>query len=86
MLLAIQQEYEHNITQQVYVSAQLWEIIKIARDDSVNTISIAMESIDNQADAQALTQAIFNILEQRGGTAVDKALLAIKKEAGVLLK
>ena len=28
MLLTIQQEYEHNITQQVYVSPQLWEIIK----------------------------------------------------------
>ncbi|HKK75675.1 MAG TPA: hypothetical protein VJ953_11430 [Saprospiraceae bacterium] len=86
MLLAIQQEYEHNITQQVYVSAQLWEIIQIARDDSVNTISIAMESIESQASAQELTQALFRILEQRGGTAVDKALLAIKKEAGVLLK
>ena len=32
LLLAVQQEYEHNITQQVYVSSQLWEIIKIARD------------------------------------------------------
>lgn len=85
MLLAIQKEYEHNITQQVYVSAQLWEIIKIARDDSVNTISIAMESIEPNANAQDLTQAIFTILEKRGTTAVDKALLAIKKEAGVLL-
>lgn len=85
MLLSIQQEYEHNITQQVYVSAQLWEIIQIARDDSVNTISIAMETLPNNADANALTTAIFQLLEKRGGTAVDKALLAIKKEAGVLL-
>lgn len=85
MLLAIQQEYEHNITQQVYVSAQLWEIIKIARDDSVNTISLAMESSGPNPTANDLTAAIFQLLEKRGGTAVEKALLAIKKEAGVLL-
>jgi len=85
LLLSIQQEYEHNITQQVYVSAQLWEIIKIARDDSVNSIALAMESIPPEADAEALSQAIFQILEKRGITAVDKALQAIKKEAAVLL-
>ena len=86
MLLSIQQEYEHNITQQVYVSAQLWEIIKIARDDSVNTISLAMESLNKQASADELFQAVIKIIEQRGGiTAVDKALQAIKKEAGLLL-
>jgi hypothetical protein len=85
LLLNIQQEYEHNITQQVYVSAQLWEIIKIARDDSVNTISLAMESLPKDADGKALANAVYQLLEQRGVTAVDKALQAIKKEAGLLL-
>lgn len=85
LLLNIQQEYEHNITQQVYVSAQLWEIIKMARDDSVNTISLAMDSIPEGADGKALASAVFQLLEQRGLTAVDKALQAIKKEAGLLL-
>ena len=85
LLLAIQQEYEHNITQQVYVSAQLWEIIKIARDDSVNTISIAMESIPKDSDGKALFDVAIQVIEQRGVTAVDKALQAIKKEAGLLL-
>lgn len=85
LMLAIQQEYEHNITQQVYVSQQLWEIIQIARDDSVNTISLAMESIDPKADAKALGEAALKLVEQRGVTGVDKAQQAIKKEAGLLL-
>ncbi len=85
LLLAIQQEYEHNITQQVYVSAQLWEIIKIARDDSVNTISLSMESLPEGASGKDLMKSCFQLLEQRGVTAVDKALLAIKKEAAVFL-
>ena len=84
LLLSIQQEYEYNITQQVYVSDQLWEIVKIARDDSVNTVSLAAELVDNHADSIELAQAIVSILEKRGITAVDKALQAIKKETAIL--
>ncbi len=39
MLIAIQQEYEHNITQQVYISENLWEIIHLAKDQLQNLIS-----------------------------------------------
>lgn len=84
LLLNIQQEYEYNITQQVYISEQLWEIVKIARDDSVNTISLASEMVNNQADNQELVQAILSILEKRGITSIDMALQAIKKEAAIL--
>ncbi|MDX1942313.1 MAG: hypothetical protein SFU99_17240 [Saprospiraceae bacterium] len=84
LLLAIQQEYEYNITQQVYVSEQLWEIIKLSRDDSMNTISLAYELVDPKAESDELAQAIMSILEKRGVTAIDKALIAIKKEAAIL--
>lgn len=84
LLLNIQQEYEYNITQQVYVSDQLWEIVKISRDDSVSTISLASEMVNNEADSAELAQAIISILEKRGVTAIDMALQAIKKEAAVL--
>lgn len=84
LMLNIQQEYEYNITQQVYVSDQLWEIVKISRDDSVSTISLASEMVNNQSDNQELVQAILSILEKRGVTAIDMALQAIKKEAAIL--
>ena len=85
LLLAIQQEYEHNITQQVYVSDQLWQIIKIARDDAVNTIDIVSEDIDPKADAKELATELFKFLQKRESTGLDKALVAIKKEASLLL-
>jgi hypothetical protein len=85
LLLAIQQEYEHNITQQVYVSDQLWQIIKIARDDAVNTIDIVSEDIDSKADAKELATELFKFLQKRESTGLDKALVAIKKEASLLL-
>ena len=85
LLLAIQKEYEHNITQQVYVSDKLWEIIQVARDDAVNTISTVAEMIEPDADARDLAKAILDISRKRGGTGPGKALEAVKKEAGLLL-
>ncbi len=85
LLLAIQQEYEHNITQQVYVSGQLWEIIKIARDDAVNSVSLVAEKMDAKASGRDFSAALINFLSQRDATGPDKALQAIKKEAGLLL-
>jgi len=85
LLLAIQQEYEHNITQQVYVSEQLWEIIKMARDEAVNLVALAAEKTGPRADGKELAQALFSIVNQREVMAGEKALLAIKKEASIVL-
>ena len=85
LLLSIQQEYEHNITQQVYVSDQLWEIIKMARDEAVNLVALVADKVGPKADGKELAQALFNIVNQREVMAVEKALLAIKKEAAIVL-
>lgn len=84
LLLAIQQEFEYNITQQVYVSDQLWQIIKISRDDAVQVITQACEAVDLKGDARNLAEAIMNLESQREISASGKALIAIKKEAGLL--
>lgn len=85
LLLAIQQEFEHNITQQVYISSQLWEIIKAARDDAVNFISIVSEKVEPDASAIELKQALLNYEASREATGLDTALQAIKKEASIHL-
>lgn len=85
LLLAIQQEFEHNITQQVYVSEQLWSIIKAARDDNVNFIVLVWEKLEGEKTASEFRQALFNYQASREVTGLDKALSAIKKEASLIL-
>lgn len=85
MLIAIQQEFEHNITQQVYVSDNLWKIIKIARDDTVNIINGVAEKLEPKAPGEEYANFLLNYLDSQDFTSLDKALQAIKKEAGVLL-
>lgn len=85
MLLAIQQEFEHNITQQLYVSKNLWEIIKFARDETVVTINGIAEKVAPDAEGKELAGTLLNYLSTQEGSVLDKALIAIKKEAGLIL-
>ena len=86
LMIAIQHEYEHNITQQVYVSQQLWEIIKITRDESVELVNLVAKDLDNNADGRELAITLLNLVAQREVSAGDKALIAIKKEASTMFK
>ncbi len=85
MMIAIQKEYEHNITQQVYVSNQLWEIIKYTKDDTINTINLIADTVDPDADSKELSTALMAVLDEKKVMTYDKALEAIKKEAGILM-
>jgi len=85
MMIAVQKEFEHNITQQVYVSDNLWQIVKIARDDTVNTINQIFQEIEPGTDAKAFSNALFTQLRQRDFFPLDTALVAVKKEAGLLM-
>ncbi|MCB0621160.1 MAG: hypothetical protein KDC43_20955 [Saprospiraceae bacterium] len=85
MLLAIQQEFEHNITQQLYVSEKLWEIVKMARDETVSVINGIYENVDPQGPGKELAGTLFKYLQMQEGNALDVALAAIRKEAGLLL-
>jgi site-specific DNA-adenine methylase len=86
LMIAIQQEFEHNITQQVYVSDNLWKIIKIARDDVQNIINHIYQSIDPDADSKVFAQALFDYLNTKDVLPLDKALEAVKKEASLILQ
>lgn len=85
MLSTIQQEYEHNITQQIYVSEKLWDIIQIARDDAVQMLSLTLESTGPEATGREFGKTLLELIQKRGPSALDKALLAIRKETAIVL-
>ncbi|MEM9822393.1 MAG: hypothetical protein AAF985_15030 [Bacteroidota bacterium] len=85
MMIAVQKEFEHNITQQVYVSDQLWQIVKIARDDVINVVNIVYSEMNPEDDAREYSRAMFEFLQQREQLPLDKALVAVKKEASLLM-
>lgn len=81
--IGIRQEYEHNISQQVYVSDNLWKIIKIAMEES-NTIIANVDSTSTAETAMDFSRDLFQFLKNRESSVIDKALTAIKSEASTL--
>lgn len=84
MLIAIQQEFEHNLSQQVYVSESLWKIIKMAKDQTITNITQMAEAAPEQSTAQDFILALLNQASTTENP-LDVALSAIRKEASVIL-
>lgn len=64
LISAIEQEFEHNIAQQIYVSEECWNIIRAAKNTTIQNIrQVSMSAKVTTADA--LRQALLNDLMDR---------------------
>ena len=85
LILAIQQEYEHNVTQQLYVSDELWHILQVARNKTMDLIMLAGDGLPPQADADTYTSALLKLAEQEKSLPSEIAKKAVKTESGLWL-
>ena len=64
LVKAIRDEYEHNLSQQVYISKQAWELVKTSKDEMVKLINEAAANIDSNAPSTELARVVFDIIVQ----------------------
>lgn len=84
LLITIQKEYEHNLSQQVYITENLWHIIRIAKQELANTVTDAYSENTNQST----DELIDNLLKKYGTlerNPVEIAKSAVRQEASLLL-
>lgn len=85
LLQTIRAEFDHNQSQQVYVSDEVWDMVINARDQmGAFIISIAAQ-IPADANAQTYVTALLTAYSTNGTTPTDKALDELKKEAKELM-
>ena len=82
LLSTIRSEYEHNMSQQIYISPEVWESIKRAKENVVNAINIAAGKLPPEAMAIDLDSAIFQITAAESPIAA--AMNNLKKEIQTL--
>lgn len=82
LLSTIRSEYEHNMSQQIYISPEVWESIKRAKENVVNAINIAAGKLSPEAMAIDLDSAIFQITAAESPVAA--AMNSLKKEIQTL--
>lgn len=81
LLITIRAEFEHNLSQQIYVSQPSWEAVKHAKDTLVRIINEASEKIAPVAPATALSEAILSIMMTQQDNQIQKALNFLKRDA-----
>lgn len=80
MLMDIREEYNHNLSQQVYMTEQAWVLVKNSMEDIISIINRSTTGIPPDAKGIELAKMIFENLVQREEDPVAKALRFIKKE------
>jgi hypothetical protein len=57
-------EYQHNVTQQIYVSSRAWAVIKHVKDDTLGIVNKAFKSLPDTATGLDLSKTVLGYLSQ----------------------
>lgn len=77
---ALRDEFDHNLSQQVYVSGKAWENLKSAREELIRMINSAASKLTEDATGADLASEIFTLDLQPGKQAYQVALDQLKAE------
>ena len=76
----VREEFEHNVTQQIYVSDRAWQKTKQAKEETIRLINLAYAQTGDGPTATDVSQRIFEMIGRLSHTPSEEALLAIKEE------
>lgn len=85
LLQTIRLEFDHNQSQQVYVSEEVWTLIVNARDQLAVFVTAITTQLPPNADAMTYAKTLLTAYTSNGTTPSDKAMSALKEEAKTLM-
>lgn len=59
LLTSIRNEYEHNMSQQIYMSSRAWEVVKNARSNTIKLINSEFEKLKPEAQGIDLSRLLL---------------------------
>ncbi len=80
MIKTIREEYEYNLSQQLYISQKSWNLVKNAKEELVILINDAAGNINEDAKSTELARMIFEMSSTIEKLPVEIALEYVKNE------
>jgi hypothetical protein len=80
LVRSVREEFEHNVSLQIYVSAECWMKIKEAKEETTQLIKIAFNRLPSGHSALELSGEILRIEAEFNNPAIRQALHAIRVE------
>lgn len=76
----IRNEYQHNVSQQIYVSAAAWGIVRRVKDDTMSIVTNAVKGLPDGATGLDLSRTILTHLSKLEENPYDIATAMIRKD------
>ena len=80
LLAEVRNEYNHNVSQQVYIGEDVWELIKSAKEDLIVTINDSALEVGDGATSLDLSKKIFEKTITKSIDPLAHALSELKRE------
>jgi hypothetical protein len=85
LIHVIREEYEHNLAQQVYISARAWNQVKKAKEELILLINASASELEADASANELAKIFIGRWAENETNPFREALNLLKSEADSLL-
>jgi len=82
LIKAIREEFEHNVSLQLYVSTECWDRVKHAKDETTELVKIAFTRVKPESMGMELGNEIFKLEAATGNSAIKDAIAAVKADMG----
>ena len=80
MLATVRAEFEHNLSQQLYVSDEAWEMVKNARVNTIKIISLIADKVPGDTPYMVLSTKLLETVMEMDKTPTALAIDFLKKE------
>jgi hypothetical protein len=85
MLNAIRSEFEHNLSQQIYMSQQAWEVVRNARSNMIKIINSEVEKLPADSSAMTLSKKLLEKIIELEQEPTRAAIDFVKAEIGRMI-
>ena len=85
LVTTIRSEFEHNLSQQIYMSPQAWEVVKNARSNTIKMINSEAEKMKGDAPGINLSKQLLSRVMELDKESTRAAIDYIKGEVGRMI-
>ena len=76
----IREEFEYNLSQQLYISSKAWEMVKNAKEETIRLINTASMKVSETAGSSEMVRVLLELVLAEEKFAVDTAIEEVKRE------
>lgn len=85
LITTINSEFEHNVSQQIYITSEAWKSVRAAKEETIHLIHTSFDSIHPDATAIQLSAKIYEHISRSGNFPSENSLIILRAEAAKLI-